>query len=69
MRNTMHTPIRRPLAVLAIGLACSAFLSACPHQGEGPAERVGKSMDKGAAAVGRGVSKAGQAVEGAATGK
>lgn len=59
----------RPLAVLTISVACAAFLTACPHQGEGPAERVGKSMDKGAAAVGKGVRKTGEALEGAATGK
>jgi predicted small secreted protein len=59
----------RPLAIVTVGAACSALLSACPRQGEGPAERVGKTMDKGAAAVGRGVTKTGQAIEGAATGK
>lgn len=65
MRN--HT--LRPLAVVVLGTVCAAFLSACPHQGEGPAERVGKSMDKGAAAVGKGIQKTGDAIEGAATGK
>lgn len=59
----------RPFAVLTISAVCAAFLSACPHQGEGPAERVGKTMDKGAAAVGKGVKKTGEALEGAATGK
>ena len=40
----------------------------CPHQGEGPAERVGKTADKGVAAVGRGVEKTGEVIQGAATG-
>jgi hypothetical protein len=59
----------RPLAVLGISVFCAGLLSACPHRGEGPAERVGKSMDKGAAAVGRGIEKTGNAIEGTATGK
>ena len=58
-----------PLAILTISAACAAFLAACPRQGEGPAERVGKTMDKGAAAVGRGVEKTGEAIEDTATGK
>ena len=59
----------RPFAVLTIGVACATLLTACPHRGEGPAERVGKTMDKGVAAVGKGVQKTGSAIEGAATGK
>jgi len=59
----------RTLAVWTIALASATLLTACPRQGEGPAERVGKTMDKGVAAVGRGVEKTGDAIEGAATGK
>jgi hypothetical protein len=65
MRNSKLSPV---LAV-ATGLICAAVIAGCPRQGEGPAERVGKTMDKGAAAVGRGVEKTGDAIEGAATGK
>ena len=65
----MNKSRRQPLAIVTISLVCATVLAGCPHQGEGPAERVGKSMDKGAAAVGRGIGKAGDAVEGAATGK
>ena len=35
---------------------------------EGPAERAGKTVDKGVAAVGHGVEKTGQAIEGTAKG-
>lgn len=59
----------RPVSFLVVGAACAALLTGCPKQGEGPAERVGKTMDKGAAAVGRGIEKTGAAIEGAATGK
>jgi len=62
-KNRLH-----PLAVLTISLACTSFLAGCPRQGEGPAERVGKTMDKGVGAVGTGVKKTGQAIEGAASG-
>lgn len=65
----MRKNTRRPLLVLSLSLVCATLLAACPRQGEGPAERVGKTMDNGAAAVGRGVSKTGEAIEGAATGK
>ena len=65
----MRTFHARPPAVLILGVACATKLSACPHRGEGPAERVGKTMDKGVAAVGHGVAKTGQAIEGAASGK
>lgn len=65
----MRRSTLRSLAIMTISAACAAFLTACPHQGEGPAERVGKSMDKGVAAVGKGVAKTGEAIEGAATGK
>lgn len=51
------------------GLVCAAVIAGCPRQGEGPAERVGKSMDKGAAAVGRGVEKTGEAIGDAAKGR
>ena len=64
----MHK-IRRIVAVSIIAAASATLLTACPKRGEGPAERVGKSMDKGAAAVGRGIEKTGNAIEGAATGK
>lgn len=54
----------KKLGVLAVVLCCATFLTACPHRrGEGPAERVGESMDKGAAAVGRGVEKTGEAIQ------
>jgi len=59
----------RPFAVLTLSLVCATLLAACPRQGEGPAERVGKTMDKGVGAVGHGVEKTGEAIEGAATGK
>jgi hypothetical protein len=59
----------RPLAMFTIGAACATLLTACPHQGEGPAERVGKAADKGVAAVGKGVEKTGEVIQGAATGK
>lgn len=55
--------------IVTIGLACAIALAGCPRQGEGPAERVGKTMDKGAAAVGKGVAKTGEAIEDAATGR
>lgn len=57
------------IGLATVTLVCAVALTGCPRQGEGPAERVGKSMDKGAAAVGRGIGKAGDAIEGAATGK
>ncbi len=60
---------KSPLIFATVGLVCTALLAGCPRQGEGPAERVGKSMDKGAAAVGRGIEKTGEAIQGAATGQ
>lgn len=63
-KNSLH-----PFAVLTITVACAGLLAGCPRQGEGPAERVGKTMDKGVGAVGKGVAKTGEAIEGAATGK
>jgi len=64
----MHK-ITRILSVSVIVAVSATLLTACPHRsGEGPAERVGKSMDKGAAAVGRGVEKTGEAIQGAAHG-
>lgn len=57
------------VTALALGFLCTAVLAGCPRQGEGPAERVGKTMDKGAAAVGRGIEKTGDAIEDAATGR
>lgn len=66
----MHKNMIRPFAVLSISLACATILTACPHgRGEGPAERVGKTMDKGAAAVGRGVEKTGDVIEDTAEGR
>lgn len=59
----------RPVSVLLVASFCAAALAGCPKNGEGPAERVGKSMDKGAAAVGRGIEKTGDAIEDAATGQ
>jgi hypothetical protein len=56
------------IAVLGIAVVCSIGLTACPHRHghhEGPAEKVGKTMDHGAAAVGRGVEKTGEAIQGA----
>ncbi len=60
---------KSPLAVVAIGIVCAAALAGCPRQGEGPAERVGKTMDKGVSAVGRGVEKTGEAIGDAAEGR
>lgn len=57
------------VSLVSLSLACAVALAGCPRQGEGPAERVGKTMDKGAAAVGKGVRKTGEAIEGAATGQ
>lgn len=57
------------LFILAAGLACAAVLAGCPHRGEGPAERVGKGMDKGVQAVGHGIEKTGDAIENTAGGK
>jgi hypothetical protein len=57
------------MSVAAIGVICVTALSGCPRRGEGPAERVGKTMDKGAATVGRGVEKTGDAIEDAAEGR
>jgi hypothetical protein len=52
------------IAVLGIAVICSITLTACPNRrGEGPAERVGKTMDDGAAAVGRGVEKTGEVLQ------
>jgi hypothetical protein len=65
----MRQKYLRSFLTVTIGLACATLLTACPHRGEGPAERVGKTMDKGVAAVGRGVEKTGSAIEGAASGK
>lgn len=65
----MNKNSRRSIAILTLSLACTGLLAGCPHQGEGPAERVGKGMDKGVAAVGQGVAKTGDAIQGAATGK
>ncbi len=46
-------------------MAHSGYQSAeCP----GPAERVGKTMDKGVAKVGEGLEKAGEAIQGTAQG-
>lgn len=64
----MRTSPLRPFAILTISAACAALLTACPHQGEGPAERVGKTMDKGVGAVGKGVEKTGEVIQGAAGG-
>lgn len=55
--------------VAVVSLLVTTVLAGCPRQGEGPAERVGKSMDKGAAAVGRGIEKTGEAISDAATGQ
>jgi hypothetical protein len=65
----MRTLKNSPVAVLAIGVVCAAALAGCPRQGEGPAERVGKTVDKGAAAVGRGVEKTGDVIEDTAEGR
>jgi hypothetical protein len=65
----MRTIRKSPIAVLALGVVCAAMLAGCPRQGEGPAERVGKTMDKGAAAVGHGVERTGDAIEDAAEGR
>jgi hypothetical protein len=64
MRN-----LKSPLSILAIGVVCAAALAGCPRQGEGPAERVGKGMDKGVSAVGHGIEKTGDAIEDAAEGR
>ena len=65
----MRKIINRPLSVLAIGVVCAAALAGCPRQGEGPAERVGKTMDKGVSAVGQGIEKTGDAIEDTAEGR
>jgi predicted small secreted protein len=64
MRN-----LKSPLSILAIGVVCAAALAGCPRQGEGPAERVGKGVDSGVSAVGRGIEKTGDAIEDAAEGR
>lgn len=64
MRN-----LKSPLSILAIGVVCAAALAGCPRQGEGPAERVGKTVDKGVGAVGHGIEKTGDAIEDAAEGR
>jgi hypothetical protein len=65
----MRTFKNSPIAILAIGVVCAAALAGCPRQGEGPAERVGKTVDRGAAAVGRGVEKTGDVIEDTAYGR
>jgi hypothetical protein len=60
--------ILRRIAVCTVAVLCAGVLSACPRQGEGPAERVGKTMDKGVAKVGEGLEKAGEAIQGTAQG-
>ena len=67
MRKLRST--ERILAVSFIAILSASLLSACPRRtGEGPAERVGKTMDKGVEAVGRGVEKTGDAIQDAASG-
>ena len=62
-----RTRSRLPLA--AFFLLVLPLLAGCPRQGgEGPAERVGKSIDRGAAKVGEGLEKAGEAIQDAAGG-
>lgn len=65
----MSTNIQRTMAIAALGLVCATFLAACPRQGEGPAERVGKTMDKGVSTVGQGIEKTGDAIDDAASGR
>ena len=65
----MNRNTSRRLTLAVVALASATLFTACPRQGEGPAERVGKTMDKGAAAVGHGIEKTGEAIEGAAEGK
>jgi hypothetical protein len=67
--NVMRTFRNSPVAMLAIGIVCAAALAGCPRQGEGPAERVGKTMDKGVSAVGHGIEKTGDAIEDTAEGR
>jgi hypothetical protein len=67
--QTMRNFKLRPLTILAAAALCTTALAGCPRQGEGPAERVGKTMDKGVSAVGRGVEKTGDAIEDAAEGR
>lgn len=57
------------LFVVMASLASATLLTACPRQGEGPAERVGKTMDKGVSAVGHGVEKTGEVIQDTAEGR
>ncbi|MFN2426151.1 MAG: hypothetical protein ABR587_06855 [Candidatus Binatia bacterium] len=61
--------ISTPSYLVAAVAVCAAVLAGCPRQGEGPAERVGKTVDKGAAAVGHGIEKTGDAIERTAEGR
>jgi len=65
----MRTSNRKTFFLLAAAIACTTVLAGCPHQGEGPAETVGKTVDRGVGAVGHGIEKTGDAIEDTAEGR